>query len=759
MIKHFPIALLSVLLSISPSIVLAQVSDNTDTIYESIPSYYYRGNSKVDIQIVMDEYVLESKPGKTLNTENVHTNHLIKHSDKHSAFVRMSPSSTAKLFSEQIKALKKDGQRVFTIAYPKAHTERSNNTRQIITDQMTFKSLPDTNLDDLESIFGLTIVGNVSYDADVYIAEVHADDILAILNTARSLHESGLVHFAEPIIRQQHSTRFIPNDTLFNDLWHLRNTVPNAYFIAGNDANVVGAWDSVTGDGVNILIVDEGTEVSHEDLSANARTDIDYDYADDDDLPTPGANEFHGTNVAGIAAAVGNNIQGVTGAAYDASFIAIRLLSNQGHSDAQTASALSHLVDEVIVSNQAHVSNNSWGPTDHPSNKQQFASNVETAIANGINNGRDGKGIIYTWASGNGNQSRDRAPYDPYTNSRYTVTVAASGGTGMYSSYSEPGPCVLVNAPSQFRGKVGNSFASFYTTTTEVNNDYFSNFGGTSSAAPLAAGVIALMLEENPSLTWRDVQQILVESSSETDLTEASWQLNGAGHLYNENYGFGRVNGVAAVSAASNWTNLPTALTPITESETSLSIAIPDNNPTGLSRSLSVSPESAFSVEHVEVTIDIAHSDRGDLTISIVSPEGTESIFTKTHSDSVNDYNDWTFASVAHWGEDPTGDWTLKIIDGAAGGTGLLLDWSLTLHGTSPTTTIPTNATVTVDRSFKGYEQGTSQAPFNTLAEAWSHVSAGGILNLAAQSFQSFPVYTFDKPMTLDAPSGTATIE
>lgn len=755
MIKLFPIALFSVIFSISSSIVEAQVSNDIDTIYESIPSYYYRGNSKVDIQIDMGEYMIESKPGKPLNIENIHANQLIKHSGNHSAFVRMSPSSNIKVFSEQVKALKKDGQRVYTIAYPKSHTERSKNTRKIITDQMTFKSLPDTNLDDLESIFGLTIVRNVSYDADVYIAEVHADDMMAILNTARSLHESGLVHFAEPIIRQEYSTRFIPNDTLFDDLWHLRNTGPNSYFIAGNDANVVGAWDSATGDGVNILIVDEGTEVSHEDLSANTRTDIDYDYADDDDLPSPGANEFHGTNVAGIAAAVGNNIQGVTGAAYDASIIAIRLLSNQGHSDAQTASALSHLVDEVIVSNQAHVSNNSWGPTDLPRNKQQFASNVETAIENGINNGRDGKGIIYTWASGNGKKSSDRSSYDPYTNSRYTVTVAASGGKGKFSSYSEPGPCVLVNAPSEF----GDSFASFYTTTTKVNNDYISNFGGTSSAAPLAAGVIALMLEENPSLTWRDVQQILVESSSETDLMETSWQLNGAGHLYNENYGFGRVNGVAAVSAASNWTNLPTTLTPITEPETSLSIAIPDNNPAGLSRSVSVSPESAFSVEHVEVTVDIAHSYRGDLTISIVSPDGTESIFTKTHYDDDADYNNWTFASVSHWGEDPTGDWTLKIIDGAAGGTGLLLDWSLTLYGTSPTTTIPTNHTVTVDRSFKGYEQGTSQAPFNTLAEAWSHVSTGGTLNLAAQSFQSFPVYTFDKPVILDAPSGKATIE
>jgi kexin len=311
----------------------------------------------------------------------------------------------------------------------------------------------------------------------------------------------------------------------------------------------------------------------------------------------------------------------------------------------------------------------------------------ESVLLGGVTNGRNGKGVIYVWAAGNGRGVNQNISYDGYASSRYTIAVGASGGDGRFSTYSEPGASMLVTAPSSFSG--GGI------TTTTGSSTYTNGFGGTSASAPMVSGVVALLLEANPNLGWRDVQRILLTTATKIDLGNAGWAANGAQRLYNHNYGYGRVNAASAVSLASTWTSLEPELSPLTAIGSSVNLAIPDNNPTGVSHALSITTQQLFRVEHVEVTVNITHPSRGDLAISLTSPQGMRSVFTSVHTDSADDYNNWKFTSVAHWDENPSGNWTLKVNDGIGVDVGTLNGWSLKITGTAvpavfvPTHTIP----------------------------------------------------------------------
>ncbi|MFM9159887.1 MAG: S8 family serine peptidase, partial [Dolichospermum sp.] len=130
-------------------------------------------------------------------------------------------------------------------------------------------------------------------------------------------------------------------------------------------------------------------------------------------------------------------------------------------------------------------------------------------------------------AGGNGRGSLDNSNYDGYANSRYVIAVAAhrNNSNGVFSGYSEPGANLLVTAPSNggTLGVVTTDLmgADGYNGLTDQN--YTNAFGGTSSATPLVSGVIALMLQANPNLTWRDVQHILVRSAEKNDPTNTDW--------------------------------------------------------------------------------------------------------------------------------------------------------------------------------------------------------------------------------------------
>ena len=506
--------------------------------------------------------------------------------------------------------------------------------------------------------------------ANAWIVEISPD--IAASHFAK-LQASGEIEVAYPLVEKQMTPRWTPNDTYFSEQWHLENTGQDNG-VAGEDVNITGAWNSVLGTGVVIGIVDDGLEWDHADLSANYESNLDYDYCNYDSNPTPSSWDAHGTAAAGVAAAIGNNGQGVSGAAPDASLAGLMLIAC-GNSDTDEANALSHLNNDIDIYS------NSWGPSDNGDVLEAPGPLMLAAFEDDAYNGRNGLGNIITWAAGNGLSNDDDSNLDGYANSRFTISVTAVDHDGDQTSYGEPGANVLISAPSDGSG-VGITTTDLEGNSGYTNGDYTSNFGGTSSATPLVSGVVALMLEANPNLTWRDVQQILVESARKNDPNDGGWNTNGAGHDFNHKYGFGVVDAGHAVSLAQTWTTLGPEVN-LSSGIITVSQSIPDNDPSNPIISSHTVSQSLI-VESVDVIFDADHPYRSDLDVTLISPDGTESELVNyfANRDSGNDYNDWLFNSVQHWGEVSAGTWTLEVYDDGNQDVGTWNDWELIIHGT-----------------------------------------------------------------------------
>ena len=210
------------------------------------------------------------------------------------------------------------------------------------------------------------------------------------------------------------------------------------------------------------------------------------------------------------------------------------------------------------------------------------------------------------------------------------------------------------------------------------NGNVTNSFGGTSSATPLAAGIIALILEANENLTWRDLQHILVNSARKNDPNDSSWEINNAGHDVSHKYGFGAIDAGAAVSLAENWTNVDNEINQ-TFGPYMPSFDIPTS--TNSWSEFDVQINEDISLESIDIIVDIDHPDRGDLDIVLESPNGTQSWLAEEHNDGGNDYSNWLFNTVHHWDESSLGTWTLKIRDTTSGSSGTLNSWQMITHG------------------------------------------------------------------------------
>jgi subtilisin-like proprotein convertase family protein len=316
------------------------------------------------------------------------------------------------------------------------------------------------------------------------------------------------------------------------------------------------------------------------------------------------------------------------------------------------------------------IKNNSWGPSDN-GNIHTMTSAEYTALENSATTGRQGLGTIYGWAAGNGGLN-DRVEYDPYASSRYTLAIGAIGDQDTRSSYNEHGSSMTVVAQSS--GNVRGI-------TTTNSSSYTSSFGGTSSASPLGCGVVALMLDANPALGWRDVTAILMESARKNHPSDGDWTVNAAGHDVSIDYGFGAIDATAAVAMASGWTNF-TAEQQDSSGTQSVNQTIPDNNATGLTRTWSSSQD--IEIEAVEVVININHTYIGDIEITLTSPSGTSSLLTKRRSDSQNNLNDYILTTLRCWEESSLGTWTVHVADRDAGTTGTWVDFEVKAYGHAP---------------------------------------------------------------------------
>jgi subtilisin family serine protease len=386
--------------------------------------------------------------------------------------------------------------------------------------------------------------GNM-WGGDVISLLSNADNVLAFYPVVSS---ASNVQIASPI-----------DEPLFSDQWHLRNIgqqVGNPDFqeifaVPGEDVNVLGAWNrGYSGAGVVVAVVDSGFQTNHPDLFDNYRADLSAD------LSGTGVGS-HGTAVAGLIGADGNNNYGAVGVAYGADLVNV---------DTGNEIGLTTPYETIFGyrNNAIDIYNMSFGEGVDGRQAIPLTNAEVDALRNAVRFGRvgaDGRalGNIFVKASGNDGGTDftsqgfpqggnwDSAQYDGLANSRYVITVGAVDHDGVYfntdgtlTNYPEAGANVLVVAPTgSVSLDVGVDFgvgSGILTTDRTGGNGYnadgpldgdfltdtnfTSRFNGTSAATPIVSGAIALMLEANPNLSYRDVQEILVRSARQNSLQE-----------------------------------------------------------------------------------------------------------------------------------------------------------------------------------------------------------------------------------------------
>lgn len=518
----------------------------------------------------------------------------------------------------------------------------------------------------------------------------------------------------------------------FTDQWHLLHS-RWSNGTTSTDIKVTPVWSSFRGSGVVIGIVDDGLQTDHEDISPNYAASFSYDLLANTPSPYPKSYyDCHGTAVAGLAAARGGLGLGVSGASPLASLAAIRCVG-EATDQATCAAALALYLDGIDIKN------NSWMLAGvSTSNLGMVSDELAEAIKIAATTGRNGKGEILTFAAGN--MTYNTGPLQGnkagLANSIYVVPVGAVTCYGVHAEYSLGGSHLVTCAPSG-----GTAFGDINLATTTVNIDpvahpnlqvatynqlyasgpppdsdlntinqdldlldsnYTKNMSGTSGSAGIVSGVIALMLEANPDLGWRDVKEILLRSGSKVDDKSKDWLTRNDNPSlppiqHHPLYGGGMVNATNAVALAQKWKSQNLYLERMSmASATNTTVwTIPDcqpaaSKPTSLSIPLDFS-ESSLRVEQVEVVVDVRHEHRGDLSIDLISPSGASSHLVASDEQDMarNDdgdfredvYPNYTFTSVRHWGESSTGTWQVKFIDDLPGNVGTVRSVTVKLYG------------------------------------------------------------------------------
>ncbi|KAL4219234.1 proprotein convertase subtilisin kexin type [Mactra antiquata] len=462
-------------------------------------------------------------------------------------------------------------------------------------------------------------------------------------------------------------------DPKWIDQWQLQQT-------QSPSMNVYEAWEKgYSGNAVTIAFIDDGIDYDHSDLASNYVANYSYDYIenktdaahkqDNESSKTSvrsnsGLKFRHGTQSAGITAAAKNSECGI-GIAYDASIAAVRLLGDRNATAAEESSALVHALSNIDI----YVNN--WGPLDDGKTFSPLLDVHKTALKTGVTKGRGGKGVIYTWASGNGGE-HDDCNADGFAGSIYTISIGSLNESALYTNYSEQCSAILA-------ATYGGDDTNKKLTTTDIDNGCVSNFSGSTAASSVAAGIIALTLEANSQLTWRDIQYIIVETATSTGLhTDINFTENAAGKKFNQYVGFGLMNAEAMVDKAKTWVSVPSYTTC-----TSHEAALVNTNEVNDSQRI----ENCL-VEHLEwVELSMIYSGyyRGDVQIDLESPQGTRStIFSRRKFDKagLSQIVQWTFMSVHFWGENPSGNWTIRLIDKESTTGMYLYSWQLIFYGT-----------------------------------------------------------------------------
>uniref|UniRef100_A0A663N1L5 Proprotein convertase subtilisin/kexin type 4 n=1 Tax=Athene cunicularia TaxID=194338 RepID=A0A663N1L5_ATHCN len=465
--------------------------------------------------------------------------------------------------------------------------------------------------------------------------------------------------------RTKRSVSVVPADPWFHKQWYMNNDI-------NPDLNILTAWSKgYTGLGVVLTILDDGIEKDHPDLSANYDPPGKLRLQQQRPHPQPrhstGDENRHGTRCAGEVAAAANNRICGAGVAYKAKVGGVRMLDGP-ITDVVEAQALSLWPQHI------HIYSASWGPEDDGKTVDRPGVLATEAFYRGATKGRGGLGSIYIWASGNGGINHNNC--NGYANSIYTLSVGSVLAGGQRPWYGEGCSAILTTTYSS--GAETPPIPP--QVTIDLHHRCTDKHTGTSASAPLAAGMVALALEANPALTWRDLQHLVLGSSRPAHLQAEDWAPNGAGRWGDHYYGYGLL-----VEMAKAWAGTrPPRRCSVKALHTPRTIGSQLTVSTNVS-SCSRRTRRIRALEHVQVQLSLSYSHRGDLEMALTSPMGTTStlVSVRPYDTSQEGYKDWTFMSTHFWDENPEGTWTLQLQNkGDAGNTGLLSSLTLHLHGT-----------------------------------------------------------------------------
>ncbi|MDO4231222.1 MAG: S8 family serine peptidase [Lautropia sp.] len=506
--------------------------------------------------------------------------------------------------------------------------------------------------------------------------------------------------------------------------WYIANDGWQDNTRAGIDLNVKPVWHDMhlRGQGIRVAVIDDAVELTHDDLLPNMVPGASLNYmpaANGSAWPLPcRVQQRHGTQVAGIIAARDGNGTGISGVASRAGLIGLNALSFSR--EGATLKALTHM------SADTHIYNNSWGA---PDNGHFYAPNpseetFRTLIRRQVDTGRQGRGSIFVFAGGNGANRGDYAVYDGYMSTLGTLSICAVNAAGQRATYSEPGPSLLVCAPS---GETRITPRLPKISTTTIGNNYNNTFNGTSAAAPMASGVIALMLQARHDLSWRDVRLILAKSARKIDEQSPGWRSN-AGLNFHHDYGFGLIDAHAAVKMAQTWRSIggseslrscgPYIISPPVDARTIPEVAPLSDEafaapfghielnlpvPGSLASKINIPANCDIrNIEHVDVRVRATQLSKagfngyGDLQISLTSPSGQTSTLATPHKcwatqssgraeTACTGLENFRFGITRHL-EEPaistlSNEWTLHLADRRPGARTALDSWELTIYG------------------------------------------------------------------------------
>ncbi|NJL62038.1 MAG: S8 family serine peptidase [Methylacidiphilales bacterium] len=596
--------------------------------------------------------------------------------------------------------------------------QNSPSTFVHVDDQITIQFALGVDSNKIKAIaaaFSLVVDKPVVGLNNTFVLLVSKDATENPIKIANRLQSQPEVLAAEPNIIIRTEPHYKPRDPLYSEQWYLNHN-NGRELAAGSHIAIEKAWDITRGlRSVVVAVVDDSFDLNHPDFQGNGKIVAPLNLKDNNFLPLPDSSETsHGTACAGVAVAEENGT-GIAGVAPRCALMPIRTTGDLDDDSIEK-------IFDWAVEKGASVISCSWGAAAvyFPLSIRQRA-----AISRAATQGRNGKGCVILFAAGNANRPINGSVNEKNWvknvlkgNTKWlsgfavhpdAIAVSASTSFGKKAAYSNWGTNISVCAPSNNAppGMWFQTTGYIYTqpgiavslpglgvlTADQLGaagydqEDFTKDFGGTSSATPVVAGVAALILSANPDLTALQVRKILQDTADKIVDPDPDPQLGMKAGTYDNNghsqwFGYGKVNAWKSVQAAQQLRVTGAVAVKEIIGRNNNQVAIPDNNRQGI-KSTNIITDTNF-VRDIQVTVDITHDFLGDLEIYLISPNN-QTCLLQSRTLGRRQKLQQTYEARLHpmlsqlLNMPARGRWTLWIIDYVEQDKGTLNSWELKL--------------------------------------------------------------------------------